>query len=97
MAFALACVAAGSAGAQSAASPPAYPQRPIRLIVPVTIGGTTDIVARMVAACLSQALSQQLVIDNRAGAGGIIGTEWVARALPDGHTLSVKRWIIFRA
>lgn len=77
------CAATGNAWAQSAP----YPQRPIRLIVPVAVGGATDIVARIVANRLSQVLPQQLVIDNRAGAGGIIGTEIAARALPDGHTL----------
>jgi tripartite-type tricarboxylate transporter receptor subunit TctC len=57
------------------------------LIVPVTVGGSTDIVARIIAGHLAPELKQQIVIDNRAGAGGIIGTEMVAKATPDGYTL----------
>ena len=65
----------------------AYPDKPIRVIVPVPAGGTPDVVARMVAPGLSSLLGQQLVIDNRGGAGSLIGTELAARALPDGYTL----------
>ena len=64
-----------------------FPDRPIRLIVPVTVGGSTDIVARIIAVSLARELNQQFVIDNRSGAGGIIGTDLVAKATPDGYTL----------
>ncbi|TAK54076.1 MAG: tripartite tricarboxylate transporter substrate binding protein, partial [Dehalococcoidia bacterium] len=65
----------------------AYPDKPIRVIVPVPAGGTPDVVARMVAPGLSSLLGQQLVIDNRGGAGALIGTELAVRAVPDGYTL----------
>src|SRR5580692_2805888 len=64
-----------------------YPTRPIHMIVPVPAGGTFDIVARLVAQALSQRLGQQIVIDNRGGAGTNIGTATVAHAAPDGYTL----------
>jgi tripartite-type tricarboxylate transporter receptor subunit TctC len=64
-----------------------YPDRPIRVIVPVPAGGTPDVVARLVQQPLAAALGQQLVIDNRGGAGGVIGVELAARAVPDGFTL----------
>ena len=65
----------------------AYPDKPIRVIVPVPAGGTPDVVARTVQPGLSGLLGQQLVIDNRGGAGGLIGAELAARAIPDGYTL----------
>src|SRR4029450_11647298 len=64
-----------------------FPNRPLRYIVPFPPGGSTDIVARIVAATLSEGLGQQVVIGNRGGAGGNLGAEIAARAAPDGYTL----------
>ncbi len=66
-----------------------YPARPLRLIVPFPAGGSTDIVGRVVAQKLSERLGQQVVVDNRGGAGGTIGTDVAAKAAPDGYTLSI--------
>lgn len=79
----------GAALAQSRAEPQAYPARPIRIIVPNTAGSATDVVSRMVAQRLTEAWGQQMVVDNRAGASGIIGHEIAAKAAPDGYTLLV--------
>jgi tripartite-type tricarboxylate transporter receptor subunit TctC len=65
----------------------AYPQRPVRLIIPSGAGGVTDILARNIAPKLGDALGQQVVIDNRPGASGIVGSQIVAKSAPDGHTL----------
>jgi tripartite-type tricarboxylate transporter receptor subunit TctC len=86
-------VAAALALAGFAAALPAqaetYPNRPVKLVVPYAAGGTGDIVARAVADRLANLLGQSVVVENRAGATGAIGTQSVAAATPDGHTLLV--------
>ncbi len=66
------------------------PERPIRMIVPFAPGGSNDIVGRIIAEGAGQALGQPIVVENRAGAGSVIGAEFVARAAPDGHTVLIN-------
>jgi tripartite-type tricarboxylate transporter receptor subunit TctC len=79
--FAALCVLASAAFGQG------YPNQPLRLIVPFPPGGVTDVMARAVAVRLAEELGQPVVVDNRAGASGIVGAEGAARAAPDGYTL----------
>src|SRR5262245_17861036 len=76
---------AGQVWAQDAAKD--YPSRPVRWIIPFTPGASNDIIGRLVAGKLSETMGQQFIVDNRPGAGGIVGAETVARANPDGYTL----------
>lgn len=87
--FALALAASAGFAAASAQAQSPYPNRPIRFVVPQGTGGATDIAARLFGQKLADAFGQQVVIDNRPGAGGIIGADLVAKASPDGYTLMV--------
>src|SRR5262245_38924741 len=77
----VACLAVG------AAHPQTYPVKTVRMVVPFAPGGGTDVIARYLAAGMSESMNRQVIVDNRAGANGIIGTEIVARAPADGYTL----------
>jgi tripartite-type tricarboxylate transporter receptor subunit TctC len=71
------------------AQAPSYPSKPVRLVVPYTAGGNVDMTGRYLAKKLSESLRQPMIIDNRGGASTIIGTEFVVRSAPDGHTLLI--------
>ncbi len=81
------CAALAAAALLPATALAAYPDKPIRLVVPYPPGGATDVIGRIVGQRLGIALGQQVVIDNRGGAGGNIGADAVAKAKPDGYTL----------
>ena len=83
------------AGAAGPAAAQIYPTRPVTIVVPFAAGGGNDILARLIAQHMGQALGQQFVIENRAGAGGTIGARAVAKAAPDGQTLMVGHSGVF--
>ena len=87
----LSTLAAGAALALSPAAraADAYPSKPVKLIVPFAAGGSTDIVARVLAEGMRQTLGQSIVVDNKAGAGGLLGTEALANAAADGYTIGM--------
>jgi len=83
----LAVLALGMQAAAGAIAAEAYPSKPIRMIIPFGAGGSTDVLIRIIATKLPSVLGQQVVIDNRTGAGSLIGTDIAAKANPDGYTL----------
>ncbi|CAM4166956.1 tripartite tricarboxylate transporter substrate binding protein BugE [Bordetella muralis] len=82
-------MATGLAATSAAVAADAYPNKPIRVIVPFAPGGSTDIIARLVTQRMAQELGQPLVVENKGGAGGAIGAAEAARAAPDGYVLSI--------
>ncbi|MEA2928277.1 MAG: hypothetical protein QOG38_705 [Hyphomicrobiales bacterium] len=87
-AAAIACLLAGTGGA----SAQSYPSRPITLVVPLSVGGSTDVIGRLMAEGMRAALGQAIVVENTTGAGGTIGVGRLARAAPDGYTIGIGQW-----
>src|ERR1700693_4311671 len=87
--FAIAGIAAAMLGSTSVCAQN-YPERPVRIVVPYPPGGTVDVVARVLALHLSDQTGRNFIVDNRAGANGIVGSDIVAKATPDGYTLLVQ-------
>ncbi len=81
------CAGAPAAAAQKVDDAARFPNRPIRIVIPFAPGGMPDITARMISVKLTESLGQQVIVDNRSGAGGSIGSRIVAESTPDGHTL----------
>ena len=85
----LALALAAGVSLHPAAQAQDYPNKPVKIIVPWPPSGNVDITARTIAPALSDALGQQVIVENRAGAGGTIGTAQVAKSAPDGYTLAL--------
>lgn len=92
---ALAATALGTPGAAWAQAAPAWPTKPLTLVVPFPAGGATDVMGRLFAKALGERLGQNVVVDNRAGAGTVIGAAHVAKAPADGHTLLITSGTTF--
>lgn len=90
LARALGCALAAAAMLPAANAQPSWPDKPVKLMVPFSPGGSADALARMLGRHLSEALGQPFVIENRAGAGGLIGSQLVAKAAPDGYSLVIS-------
>jgi tripartite-type tricarboxylate transporter receptor subunit TctC len=88
--FAAACAAALSSTAPATAAD--YPSRPITMVVPLSVGGSTDVIGRIVAQGMGEALGQTIVVENTGGAGGTIGEGRISRATPDGYTIGIGQW-----
>src|ERR1700756_1560157 len=88
----LSAVALAAVLCQAPAFADNYPSRPITMVAPLSVGGSTDIIARIMAQGMSQALGQTIIVENTTGAGGTIGEGRVARANPDGYTIAVGQW-----
>jgi tripartite-type tricarboxylate transporter receptor subunit TctC len=88
----LAAVLVAMAAGTGAAQAQAYPQRPIMLIVPLATGGSTDVIARIMAEGMRASLGQPVVVENVTGAGGSIGVGRVVRSAPDGYTIGIGQW-----
>src|SRR3546814_2608151 len=92
-----ACACLLSAGALLPAARAAYPEHPIRIIVPFSAGATLDLMTRAVAEQLTSELGQQVIVENRPGASGIIGADATAKAAPDGYTYMMAPFSVLRS
>jgi tripartite-type tricarboxylate transporter receptor subunit TctC len=79
----LLCLVQALAGAHG------FPERPVRIVVPYVPGGSTDLISRLLADAAAESLGQNVIVENRPGAGGMLGTSFVAKSAPDGHTLVI--------